>query len=223
MNVGLIWWEPLFSPPHLKAHYANSQHEYLPMRGPNRSQMHTNTYIIVHLLQFAHKQRSVGPASFSKLTVTLCLLDCGWLSSVQRLYQTRIIFFSMQKTRTHPHAALSRQPISTDAGVLLPSETQAEKIYTHTHARVLARAQGEEPGIHFCFPGPLAQPADVVILSFCDFYWIVFGSIWVKVTRFSLAWCRHDWTLTSFFFFWPSRWISWISCSFYFLIFFQRA
>lgn len=51
-----------FLPPHLKAHYFNSQHEYLPMREPHRSQMHTNHYRIVRALQFTHKQRSVGLA-----------------------------------------------------------------------------------------------------------------------------------------------------------------
>lgn len=174
MNVGLIWWEPLFSPPHLKAHYANSQHEYLPMRGPNRSQMHTNTYIIVHLLQFAHKQRSVGPASFSKLTVTLCLLDCGWLSSVQRLYQTRIIFFSMQKTRTHPHAALSWQPISTDAGVLL---------YTHTHAHARTRActragwGARHPLLLPWTPRSACRCCDIIIL------WFLLNSFWIDLSE----------------------------------------
>lgn len=66
----------------------------------------------------------------------------------------------MQKTHLHPHAALSRQPVT---GVLFSFETQAGKIHIHTpHG-------GEEPSIYFYLPGLLTQPAEIVILSVCDF------------------------------------------------------
>lgn len=93
-------------------------------------------------------------------------------------------------------------PLTPMLGFCFPLRLKQRRYtYMRTHACTCARAQGEEPGIHFSFPGPprsACRCCDIIILWF---YWIVFGSIWVKVTRFSLVWCRHDWTLTSFFFF----------------------
>ena len=201
MNVRLIWWEPLFSPPHLKAHYTNSQHEYLPMRGPNRSQMHTNAYIIVGVMQFTHKQRSVGPASLSKLAVTLCLLDRGWLSTIQRLYQTHIIIFSVQKTHSHLHAALSGQPAGTDVGFLLPFETQVE-VDTHTHTYTHTQRSRTSTS------GSLDPSLSPWRLWYCQFVTLL-RWLWInlseKATMYSLAWFRHNQILLCFL--WLNRWI----------------